>query len=75
MYIFSGIYVEVLYFLKENEKIEEQRSKNELQKQSSLKNSKNEKRTSHALNAFRKYAKHVMTAGDFCLNFPADVVS
>lgn len=64
-----------MYFSKENEKVEEQRSKNGLQKQSSLKTSKvNEKRASHALNAFRKYAKHVMTAGEFFVNFPAEVV-
>lgn len=55
-----------LVTIEENEKLDEQRGKNELQKQSSLKNSKiNEKRASNALNAFRKYAKHVMTAGEF----------
>ncbi|XP_065199931.1 protein unc-80 homolog isoform X3 [Planococcus citri] len=53
-----------------NEKIEEPRSKCDLQKQSSLKNSKiNEKRASQALNAFRKYAKHVMTAGERKISF------
>lgn len=65
-------YDEILYFSKENERVEDQRSKNDIQKQSSLKNSKlNEKRASQALNTFRKYAKHVMTAGDFSVNFPA----
>lgn len=59
-----------MFFQKENEKIEEPRSKCDLQKQSSLKNSKiSEKRASQALNAFRKYAKHVMTAGEFFVKF------